>query len=199
MRVRTILSAVVGIAVGVALAAVLGGVLVGVGYVVMQTKSNGWATLPQCGRVGINILEQAVCADPQVGLPAANLAEEATYWKTAVDGAGNKLNGQHAYTLEFPPGGLPPTSAFWSLTMYTSKFRFVSNPINRYEVSDRSGLVPNADGSVDIYIQSTPPTVHESNWLPAPTDNFLLLLRDYAPGPSVTNGTYIVPPVVEAR
>lgn len=110
---RTILSAVVGIAAGAALAAVLGGVAVGVGYVTMQTKANGWATLPQCGRVGIDILEQAACADPQVGLPAANLAEEATYWKAAVDGASQRLNGQNDYTLEFPAGGLPPNSAFW--------------------------------------------------------------------------------------
>jgi len=26
--------------------------------------------------------------------------------------------------------------------------------------------VPNADGSIDIYIQNTPPAGHESNWLP---------------------------------
>lgn len=28
------------------------------------------------------------------------------------------------------------------------------NPINRYSVSDRSGLVANTDGSVDIHIQN---------------------------------------------
>jgi hypothetical protein len=50
--------------------------------------------------------------------------------------------------------------------MGDAKNRFVANPINRYSVSDRSGLVPNADGSVDIYIQKTAPAGHESNWLP---------------------------------
>ena len=41
--------------------------------------------------------------------------------------------------------------------MSDAKNRFVANPINRYSVGDRSGLVPNADGSVDIYIQNTAP------------------------------------------
>jgi len=73
---------------------------------------------------------------------------------------------EHDYMMHFPPGGLPPNDAFWSLTMGDAKNRFVANPINRYSVSDRSGLVPNADGSVDIYIQNTAPAGHESNWLP---------------------------------
>ena len=60
----------------------------------------------------------------------------------------------HDYVMRFPPGGLPPNNAFWSLTMGDAKNHFVPNPINRYSVSDRSGLVPNADGSVDIYIQN---------------------------------------------
>jgi len=42
----------------------------------------------------------------------------------------------------------------------------VAGLINRYSVSDRSGLVPNTDGSVDIYIQNAAPAGHESNWLP---------------------------------
>ena len=77
--------------------------------------------------------------------------------------------------MHFQPGGLPPNDAFWSLTMGDAKNRFVANPINRYSVSDRSGLVPNADGSVDIYIQNTAPTGHESNWLPAPGGKFTTL------------------------
>jgi hypothetical protein len=74
---------------------------------------------------------------------------------------------------------------------------FVPNSIHRYSVSDRSGLVPNADGSVDIYIQNSPPSGNESNWLPAPSGNFKLWLRAYLPGPAILNGSYQVPPVVE--
>jgi hypothetical protein len=61
-----------------------------------------------------------------------------------------------------------------------------------------SDLVPNADGSVDIYIQNTAPIGHESNWLPAPSGNFILWLRAYLPGQTILDGEYKVPPVVES-
>jgi hypothetical protein len=127
------------------------------------------------------------------------VAEEAVYWTATEDGAGQTLNGQHNYRLHFPPGGLPPNDAFWSLTMLNSQRYMVDNSINRYSVGDRSGLVPGADGSIDIYIQNTAPAGHESNWLPAPTGNFVLVLRAYQPGATVLSGEYHVPPVVEVH
>jgi hypothetical protein len=36
--------------------------------------------------------------------------------------------------------------------MGTAKNHFVANPINRYSVSDRSGLAQNSDGSVDLSV-----------------------------------------------
>ena len=83
--------------------------------------------------------------------------------------------------------------------MGDAKNRFVANPINRYSVSDRSGLVPNADGSVDIYIQNTAPAGHKSNWLPAPEGKFILWLRVYVPGAAILDGKYKVPPIVEVK
>jgi hypothetical protein len=74
---------------------------------------------------------------------------------------------------------------------------FVPNPLSRYSVSDRSGLVPNGDGSVDIHISRTAPTGREPNWLPAPTGNFILWLRVYLPGQAVLDGEYQMPPVVQ--
>jgi hypothetical protein len=73
----------------------------------------------------------------------------------------------------------------------------VSNPINRSSVGSRSSLVPNADGSIDIYIQRTAPTGHESNWLPSPAGYFKLMLRAYLPGRAVLDGEYHVPPVMK--
>ena len=99
----------------------------------------------------------------------------------------------------FRAGGLPPNNAFWSLTMGTAKNHFVPNPINRYCVSDRSGLAQNPDGSVDIYIQHAAPVGHEFNWLPAPSGNFILWLRAYMPGEAILRGEYKVPPVVAVR
>ncbi len=163
---------------------IIGGVL---GFITFQilahayvTKVNGWTTMFGCGEPGNGILLRGACAITFMG--PINVPQEAMYWTTSVDEAGQKLSGQHDYSMHFPAGGLPPNNAFWSLTMGDAKNRFVANPINRYSVSDRSGLVPNADGSVDIYIQNAAPAGHETNWLPAPTGNFILWLRVYVPG-----------------
>ena len=101
-----------------------------------------------CGEPGKGILLRAACAVEFTG--PINVPEEAMYWTTNKDVAGQKLSGAHDYILHFPPGGLPPNTAFWSFTMGDARNHFVPNPINRYSVSDRSGLVPNADGSVAI-------------------------------------------------
>jgi hypothetical protein len=162
----------------------------------MTTTVNGWSTTLKCGQPGNGILLRAASAKI---LPAANVAQEAAYWTTISDSAGRALNGQHGYVLHFPAGQLPPNDAFWSLTMTDAVGYMVSNPIDRYSVGDRSGLVPNADGSIDIYIQSTASATHESNWLPAPAGNFKLMLRAYLPGSAILNGEYHLPPVIKVR
>ena len=159
------------------------------------TKVNGWTTMLGCGEPGSGVLLRAACNVTFMG--PINIPQEALYWTTRRDGAGHALSGAHDYRLHFAPGQLPPNHAFWSLTMGDADNRFVSNPIDRYSVSDRSGLAPNADGSVDIYIQDTAPTGHESNWLPAPAGTFILWLRVYLPGQTVLDGEYKMPPVVQ--
>jgi hypothetical protein len=163
---------------------------------IKATRINGWITFFGSGLPGNDILTRAASA--RIFLGPVNVPQEAMYWKTSVDGAGHTLSGEHDYMLHFPPGGLPPTDAFWSLTMADAKERFVANPINRYSVGDRSGLVPNPDGSVDLYIQNAAPPGHEANWLPAPTGRFVLWLRAYMPRAAILHGEYTVPPVVEA-
>lgn len=185
---------------------VMQGFLIGVGlaFVTAQayawikaTKVNGWITMFGLGGPGNGMLLRAAHAQYFPG--PVNAPEEAMYWWTSVDGAGRTLNGEHDYRMHFPPGDLPPNDAFWSLTMGDAKNRFVANSINRYSVSNRSGLVPNADGSLEIYIQNTAPAGHEANWLPAPAGNFILWLRVYIPGASILDGTYKVPPVAQAK
>jgi hypothetical protein len=161
------------------------------------TKVNGWITMFGCGVPGNGMLFRAACALLFPG--PVNVPQEAMYWTTRKDGGGHRLSGRHDYVMQFPTGGLPPNDAFWSLTMGDARNRFVANPINRYSVSDRSGLVPNADGSVDIYIQNTAPPGHEANWLPAPTATFILWLRVYVPGAAILEGKYQVPPIVEVK
>jgi len=161
------------------------------------TRVNGWTTMYGCGEPENSILQRGACSAIFRG--PINVPQEAMYWTTRTDGAGRRLSGRHGYVLHFPPGRLPPNHAFWSLTMADVRNRFVPNPISRYSVSDRSGLTPNPDGSVDIYIQHDPPAAHTSNWLPAPSGRFLLWLRVYLPGPTILNGEYRVPPVVESH
>ena len=182
------------------------GILIGVGlaFVTAQifarikaTKVNGWITMFGLGVPGNGMFLRA--AHAQLFPGPVNIPQEAMYWWANVDGAGHTLNGKHDYIMHFLPGGLPRNNAFWSLNMGDAKNHFVPNPIKRYSVSDRSGLVPNTDGSVDIYIQSTAPAAHESNWLPAPTSNFILWLRVYMPGAVILDGKYTVPPVVEVK
>ena len=161
------------------------------------TKVNGWITMFGLGVPGNGMLFRAACTLLFPG--PVNVPQEAMYWTTSKDGAGHRLNGRHNYLMRFPPGGLPPNDAFWSLTMGDANNRFVANPIHRYSVGDRSGLVPNADDSINIYIQNTAPAGRESNWLPAPSDTFILWLRVYVPGAAILDGKYQVPPIVEVK
>ena len=186
--------------------AIIQGILIGFGLAfvsaqiyarIKATKVNGWITMFGLGMPGNGMLLRA--AHAQLFPGPVNVPEEAMYWWTNADGAGHTLTGQHNYILHFPPGGLPPNDAFWSLTMGDGQNRFVANPLNRYSVSDRSGLAQNADGSVDIYIQKATPAEHESNWLPAPAGNFVLWLRAYLPGTAILSGEYTIPPVVGVR
>lgn len=184
------------IIVGVVLAFLTAQVIMNAVVKAMTTTVNGWSTTVKAGQPGNGILLRAAFART---LPAVNVVQEAAYWTTTKDSAGQTLRGQHEYVLQFPAGQLPPNDAFWSLTMTDVVGYMVKNPIDRYSVGSRSGLTPNADGSIDIYIQSTAPAGHESNWLPAPAGNFKLMLRAYLPGRAILDGEYHVPPVKRVR
>jgi hypothetical protein len=184
------------IIVGAVLAYLTANVLMNAAMKAVTTTVNGWSTTLKAGQPGNGILLRAAFAKV---LPAVNVVQEAAYWTTTVDGAGRRLNGQREYTLHFPAGQLPPNDAFWSLTMTDVVGFMVRNPIERYSVGGRSGLVANADSSIDIYLQRAAPTGHESNWLPTPAGKFKLMLRAYMPGRAVLDGEYHVPPVMEVR
>jgi len=155
---------------------------------------NGWSYTTNIGTYGYDYLARAAVA--QGGL-AANLPEEAVYPKAQFDSDGQPLSGANRYTMHFDSGNLPPVDAFWSLTIYNATtYMLVPNPIDRYSIGDRTtGLMYNPDGSLDLYIQRNSPAGNESNWLPAPDDQFYLILRMYQPRPDVLNGTYRIPPV----
>lgn len=129
--------------------------------------------------------------------------DEAEYFSTYEDGSGQLFDGRQTYRLHFDADRIPPTlpGGFWSITMYGTDFQLVKNPINRFSIGDRTpGLTRNADGSLDVYIQSTEPAGHAGNWLPSPPDGlFRLNYRIYLPEGDAKDPERLVkylPPVV---
>ncbi len=168
------------------------------------TVVNGWSYPERnLGNFGDDYLYRALVA--LTGLAALETVE-ATYLTCNVDaehrpldGRSNGVNGR--YVLRFEPGQLPPTKAFWSLSMYEvtpeGRAYFTDNPLGRYAIGDRTqGLVHGADGSLEIRLQHERPEPNrQANWLPAPAGPMRLVLRAYEPGKSLLDGSYRVPPV----
>ena len=157
----------------------------------------GWQTMPLLEHsFGDNYLGRALVALKYIG---ALESREASYPMAHADSQGQPLDGSHRYRLRFAPGQLPPVQAFWSLTLYdASDYMLVPNAIDRYVIGDRTpGLHRDADGSLTLHIQHTPPTdpAARANWLPSPAGGFYLCLRAYVPDDSLLDGHYTLPPL----
>ncbi|WP_430812279.1 MULTISPECIES: DUF1254 domain-containing protein [unclassified Carboxylicivirga] len=128
-----------------------------------------------------------------------NDLEEAFYPETTLDIDSEELDGsKHAYKLHFEADELPPTKAFWSLTMYKLPEQLlIDNEIDRYVIgSATKGLQFNEDGSLDVYIQKENPGRDKvSNWLPAYDGTFSLQTRIYWPEPTALDPLYTMPAV----
>jgi hypothetical protein len=163
---------------------------------------NGWGFTLKTGVYGTDYIQRALIA--AIGL-GANRPQDAIY-PTSTKPAGlipfRHYDGAENWVLTFGKGDLPPVQGFWSLTMYDKDYFFVANPINRFSISARQDLKANPDGSVDILIQNASPGADkEANWLPAPKDRFILMLRLYWPDeghPSILDGSWVIPAVRKA-
>lgn len=155
---------------------------------------HGWLFFLKTGVYGTNYLNRALVTWYGLG---ANRPEDAVYPTSKGPNALEKYNGANQYVMRFEKGQLPPAKGFWSITMYDQGFFFVPNPINRYTVSSRNKFKVNPDGSIDIYVQNeSPGKDKESNWLPAPKGEFVLMMRLYWPSPtppSILDGTWKPP------
>ncbi|MBX7245962.1 MAG: DUF1254 domain-containing protein [Candidatus Sumerlaeaceae bacterium] len=158
------------------------------------TAENGWIFTTKTGIYGTQYLQRALVT--AIGL-GANRPQDAVYPTSETDADGKPYDGANKYVMHFPKGQLPPVDGFWSLTMYDKDYFFVDNPLNRYSISARQDLKKNDDGSVDLYLQhESPGKDKESNWLPAPKDKFILMLRLYWPKeskPSIIDGSWKIP------
>jgi hypothetical protein len=161
---------------------------------------NGWLIFKTVGVYGTSYRDRALATWLGLG---ANRPQDAVYPTSEGPGAIEKYSGAKKYVIHFPKGGMPPAKGFWSITMYDSSYFFVPNPINRYTVSSRSKFTANADGSVDLYVQNeNPGKAKESNWLPAPKDRFVLMMRLYWPSetpPSILDGSWKPPEAKEVK
>lgn len=146
----------------------------------LRKKSMGgiWSYfMPPIGDFGDDYAYRAAVA--LVGL-GANTNEVAIYPRADVDSEGAALNGNNVYTLHF--SSLPPVEegGFWSITAYGEDDYLIDNPINRYNVTDRSNFTPNADGSLDVTLSAEDPK-DGTFWLPTGNKGFHLFMRLYLP------------------
>jgi hypothetical protein len=83
------------------------------------------------------------------------------------------------------------------VAIYDPAGYYVPNALSRFALSAWMPMKYNADGSLDIYLQTDSPSADkEANWLPAPKQGpFNLTIRVYWPKPEVLNGTWNPPGV----
>ena len=160
---------------------------------------NGWLLTAGTGDYGTNYLWRATASDVGWG---ANLDKDAIYPSTKVDGDGAPLVGANTYIIHFAKAETPPVDGFWSITMYDASYYFYPNALNKLTVSVRDHPVLNTDGSLDLYFSHDKlANAPQANWLPAPSDQFILMMRMYWPKerpPSILDGTWSPPPVKKA-
>ncbi len=152
---------------------------------------NGWIMWRDTiGQTGTHYNIRAGVA--MAGLGALPISE-AAYASTSIDNKNQILKGKNQYKIHFPAGQIPPAKAFWSLTLYDVDGFMVQTELNRYLLGSRDPLIFNTDGSLDLHIAHTQPTTAESNWLPAPKDQFTLMLRMYSLDKNFYDGSWKIP------
>ena len=166
-------------------------------YFLSFGKHNGYL-VGGFGQYGTNYQLRAVIS--QIGLGAFT-SEQAIFGMGYTDFNKKPLNGSSSYVLHMT--SLPPVNGGWTLTAYNLAGQMIPNSIYRYQFNQDSNLTRNADGSVDIYLQSTAPTdpAKLNNWLPTPDgQGFEIIWRLLAPKPAeipgILNGTGWQPPVI---
>jgi hypothetical protein len=179
---------------GLARAAVTAQAIIDDTYAHAAEIVSGWRYTMGGGRAGFDYAMRAAFS---ANLTGANVPEEILYPNTRVDDQGSPLSGTNRYVLRFDKDKLPPVSVFWNLNMYDEKEFFIENEIKRYSIgSTTDGLKTAEDGSITIYIQKNNPGADkQSNWLPAPANDFNLTMRLYGAQTPILNGSYRLPGV----
>jgi hypothetical protein len=115
-----------------------------------------------------------------IGQPAA----EAVY--PAISTAdGEPMSAMYDYVIRMAPDEMPPTTAFWSTTLYdTANGFFMPNDRKKYSVGENAGMALDEEGGIAIYIAAEQPEgVPDENWLPLVRGDYTMdvIMRIYAP------------------
>jgi len=103
------------------------------------------------------------------------------YAGAMVDSEGRALDGGYTYRLRLPPD--VPVQDFWSLVLYDNQTRSMLQTDQPFpSLNSERGVVPNADGSTDVYFGPRAPDGKESNWIQTvPDKGWSVILRLYGP------------------
>ncbi|AKC86683.1 DUF1254 domain-containing protein [Pseudoxanthomonas suwonensis] len=164
---------------------------------------NGWQRQENGGTWGTDWFGRAQAAAIYIFV---NDYHEATYFIRGVDAKGELLQGRYRYTMRFEKDQLPPVDrargGFWSLTMYDRDyFMMPTSPNGRHNIGsvnlDANELRFAADGSLTLVLSHEEPVDQDdkANWLPAPGEQFALLVRAYVPTGPILDGSYKLPDV----
>jgi hypothetical protein len=164
---------------------------------------NGWRRQPGAGLWGSDWYGRAIAAVIYIFV---NDYHEAVYLIRGTDSQGQLLNGREHYTMTFDQDALPPVDrsrgGFWSLTMYNKDiFMLADAPngrVNLGTVNLDAGDLVFADRKLTLHLSHDEPAdpAARANWLPAPADQFCLIIRGYVPDDSILNDTYQFPDVI---
>ncbi|MDD2047593.1 DUF1214 domain-containing protein [Pseudomonas putida] len=162
------------------------------------TVRNGWVRPAVSGAYGSDYLTRTLV---DYGGIWANTQQEVHYFRAAVTGSGELLDGGQSYSLTIPADQLPQHFAryFWSITATDAKnFRVLPNALGRFLLNNQSELKYNADGSLTLYFGPQQPAgASQGNWLPtAAGQPFRLILRYYGAKGVVAAGDYFPPALV---
>ncbi|WP_380878722.1 hypothetical protein ACFB49_18300 [Sphingomonas sp. DBB INV C78] len=164
---------------------------------------NGWQRQENGGVWGSDWFGRALAAVIYIYV---NDYHEAIYFIRGTDADGALLQGRYRYAVRFEKDQLPPVDrargGFWSLTMYDRDYYMLAKSPNGRNNIGRVNLDANElkfadDGSLTLVLSHEEPADAEgkANWLPAPDDQFALLIRTYVPTDPILDGSYKLPDV----
>ena len=116
------------------------------------------------------------------------------------DKSGTLLKGTGLYRLNVPAN--TPVNDFWSIIAYDlTTNAFIHTTENRVGLSsyDKTKMIVNEDGSVDIYIGEKAPEGKENNWIPTGGKDFWLMMRFYGPQQTLFDKKWEMPDVEEMK